>query len=118
MSVYIQAAQSRVSERLDVPQSLRGPGVYVLEFAGGFFYVGKSENRPSRIAAHVEGACGSSAWCRAHGRPVRVHPPFVEYINDLDAWEQKETLLRMQVHGFECVRGGARLSLHCLGSSH
>jgi hypothetical protein len=90
---------------LVVPSSLLGPGVYVLEFAGGFFYVGKSENRPLRIAAQAEGGSGSSAWCRAHGRPLRVHPPFVEYINDLDAWEQKETLLRMQVHGFDSVRG-------------
>jgi cellular nucleic acid-binding protein len=100
-----------VAETYVVPPCLLGPGVYVLEFAGGFFYVGKSSNRPLRIATHIRDARNSSAWCRARGRPLRVHAPFVGYINDLDSWEQRETLLRMRLHGFERVRGACAVAL-------
>ena len=84
---------------------LSGPGVYVLELQRGKYYVGKSKNRSERINDHNNMSSRSSSWCSLHGPPVRVLAPITGYNQDFDAWEQKETIVRMTCHGFENVRG-------------
>jgi len=88
-----------------IPQGLQGPGVYVLEFHDGCYYVGRSNDRLTRIMVHIQKREETSAWCRAHGKIARVHLPIADYIADMDAWEQRETVTRMLQHGFERVRG-------------
>ena len=101
------AAHNRESKRRVACDAadVRGPGVYVLEFCDGCFYVGKSIDRERRIQQHLFDPERSSAWCRTHRNVVRVHAPTVPHMCDLDAWEQKETVARMLKHGFERTRG-------------
>ena len=70
---------------------------YVLELENGNFYVGKSTNLNVRFGQHWT-ATGSK-WTRLH-KPVKVLHVF------LGDKERSMTLMMMNKHGWEKVRGG------------
>lgn len=80
-------------------------GVYVLVLDDGTRYVGKSENMSFRIEQHLGGA-GASAWCAKGGTArARREAPCTPPMQDLNLWEQKETVEQMLRHGCNRVRG-------------
>ena len=79
-------------------------GVYILELAGGFFYVGKSKNIPNRIAQHMagKGAC----FTRAFKPTGQILPRIGNVRCEMgDAAERDETLRYMYKYGVDRVRG-------------
>jgi predicted GIY-YIG superfamily endonuclease len=79
-------------------------GVYILELAGGFFYVGKSKNIPNRIAQHMagKGAC----FTRAFKPTGQILPRIGNVRCEMgDAAERDETLRYMYKYGVDHVRG-------------
>jgi hypothetical protein len=77
--------------------------VYVLELAGGKYYVGKTRNLRKREAQHANGE--GSAWTRAH-RVLRALPASTPgNPDDLESWERAETLHLAHLHGIDNVRG-------------
>ena len=73
--------------------------IYTLELEDGFWYVGYSEDTPTRIASHFLGA--GAKWTKLH-RPVRVSEvrPGCRHLENL------VTISLMCIHGHEKVRGG------------
>jgi len=83
-------------------------GIYVLKLNDGCMYVGKSDNIDARIEQHRNGSAKCAAWCNRHTRSsaLQVEKPRTPPSgDDLNAWEQNETLVQMMVHGFDKVRG-------------
>ena len=82
-------------------------GVYVLQFgaAADKYYVGKSDNVDARIRWHMDEQKPSVQWVAYHGGGKKVVSPMTPRNDDLNAWEQKETVERMIVHGIDNVRG-------------
>ena len=79
-------------------------GVYVVVLDNGMRYVGKSENITSRIQQHKVGH--GSAWCKQNGtRSLTQEAPITPPHNDLNIWEQNETIAQMMQHGCNRVRG-------------
>ena len=79
-------------------------GVYVVVLDNGNRYVGKSENITSRIQQHKLGY--GSAWCKQNGtHSLRQEAPITPPHNDLNIWEQNETIAQMMQHGCNRVRG-------------
>ncbi len=76
--------------------------IYVLELAGGKYYVGKTatDDVQSRIDAHIAGQ--GSAWTQAH--PVIKLVKHLKNCSPFD--EDKETIKLMHEHGWQNVRGG------------
>lgn len=72
---------------------------------GDKYYVGKSDNVDARIAAHMAGLGARVEWLARHGHVHSVVDPVTAPIDDLNAWEQKETVRRMIMHGVDNVRG-------------
>lgn len=79
-------------------------GVYALELRSGAIYVGKSQNTAARIAQQRDPRA-ASAWVRHQGGVRRTLPLLTPAQDNLDAWEQRETLAQMRQHGFSRVRG-------------
>ena len=85
--------------------STKSRGVYVLELRSGAIYVGKSEDVEARVQQHERGGLQCAAWVRKNGGVRRRLQPEVPPSADLDAWEQKETIMRMRTRGIDRVRG-------------
>lgn len=79
-------------------------GVYALELRSGAVYVGKSQNTAARIAQQRDPRA-ASAWVRHEGGVRRTLALLTPAQDNLDAWEQRETLAQMMQHGFNRVRG-------------
>ena len=92
-------------------------GVYALELCSGAVYVGKSNNVQTRIAQQ-HNMHTASAWVRHHGGVKRVLPLLTLVQDNLDAWEQRETLAHMRKHGFDRVRGWEFTECGSLTSAH
>lgn len=85
-------------------KSVSRRGVYVLVLDDGTRYVGKSENVSSRVAQHMGES--ASAWCMKGGTThARQEDPCTPPLDDLNLWEQKETVEQMLRHGCNRVRG-------------
>jgi hypothetical protein len=80
-------------------------GVYVLQFPGGYIYVGKSNDIDTRIHQHESGINGAACTARWRGIPREIEPITQRIDGDYESWERNETLARMQKHGIEKVRG-------------
>lgn len=93
-----QLAEIKCSIQSRCTEMFSGQYVYVLELAGGNFYVGFSESVMERIACHFGGS--GSIWTQMH-QPVRV----VEVEAGGRAREREKTLEYMRIHGWERVRG-------------
>ena len=91
--------------------------VYVLELCSGAVYVGKSNNVHTRIAQQ-HNMHTASAWVRHHGGVRRILPLLTPAQDNLDAWEQRETLAQMRKHGFDRVRGWEFTECGSLTSAH
>jgi predicted GIY-YIG superfamily endonuclease len=79
---------------------------YVLELAGGNFYVGISGNAKRRHQQHIEGK--GAAWARLH-KPKRVlfqHEHEVADCRAAELLENEITVRLMCEHGWKKVRGG------------
>ena len=75
--------------------------IYVLELAGGKYYVGKTNNPGFRLEQHFHS--GGSVWTRKY-TPVCV----LELIDNCDDYdEDKYTRIYMDKYGIENVRGGS-----------
>ena len=85
----------------------KNSGVYVLELKGGGYYVGKSNDVPKRVLEHIAGGYRASSFCKSRGGVARVSQPLTDRSDDLSAWETRETITQMVVHGFDNVRGAA-----------
>lgn len=72
-------------------------GVYVLRLVAGKYYVGASENIQQRVEGH------SSAWTRQY-EPIEVDDVFPAK-TDLHDLEREVTLMYMEEHGWQNVRG-------------
>lgn len=79
-------------------------GVYVLALQTGAVYVGKSHNVQQRVAQQ-ENPRLACAWVRQNGGVRRVLPVLTQRQENLENWEQNETIAQMRQHGFERVRG-------------
>ena len=86
-------------------------GVYVLrlrdhsdENGKPCYYVGKSKCKHRRIQQHKEGGATCASWVKQHGGVAAVETPMTPQ-EQIDSWEQKETIARILMHGFENVRG-------------
>jgi len=80
--------------------------LYVLELAGGKFYVGQAKDPDRRIRKHFNGS--GSQWTRMH-RPVREVSRELLAGVDYRAGEIAENTLvvqLMRLHGYQNVRGG------------
>ena len=95
----------------------RHPGVYVLRYQSGYFYVGQSENIHNRVRQHIQRAAS-----RPYGDIYKV-----EYGDrlltpencDLNGRERDETILRMLEHGIDRVRGWEFIDdMHAIDSLH
>lgn len=74
--------------------------IYILELQQGKYYIGKTERPDIRMEHHFAGK--GSAWTRKY-RPINI----LEMIADCDAFdEDKYTLIYMDKHGIDNVRGG------------
>lgn len=82
-------------------------GVYILKLDDGCRYVGKSNNVSKRIEEHRNGA--GAEWCKLHGiKQLQVMPVISRRVgDDLNLWEQNETIHQMMQHGTSMVRGWA-----------
>ena len=85
------------------------PGyIYVLSCEGGFWYVGYSEDTPTRIASHLPGR--GAKWTQLH-RPVGV--------GEVRAGDRHlETLITISLmcrYGWEKVRGGSYVNVEMSG---
>ena len=79
-------------------------GVYVLILDDGTRYVGKSEDVPTRVAQHRRNQ--GSAWCKQGGvRGLTQGATLIPRQDDLNVWEQQETLAQMLQWGCNRVRG-------------
>lgn len=83
-------------------------GVYVLRLhgadkSGEYYYVGKSTNIRNRLEQHYQGKF-TAAWVAKQGGVLDVEAPLTPK-EQVDSWEQKETVARMIKHGFDKVRG-------------
>jgi hypothetical protein len=79
--------------------------IYVLQLQQGKYYVGKTSNPAYRLECHAQGE--GSEWTRLY-KPVKL----VELIPDCDDYdEDKYTIMYMDQHGIENVRGGAYSSV-------
>lgn len=79
-------------------------GVYVIVLDNGKRYVGKSENIPTRIQQHKHG--NGSAWCKQNGTVTLWQDTAITpMLDDLNVWEQTETIAQMIEHGCNNVRG-------------
>ena len=77
-------------------------GVYVLQYANGMFYVGKSSNIDRRIGEHASGMVACTAeW----GVPTEVPTVTPPLDTDHESWERNETLELMKLNGISKVRG-------------
>ena len=91
-------------------QDDRESGVYVLRLkekgcnGRPCFYVGKTSNKKSRIEQHIRGGNQCASWVREHGGVEGVEEPITTR-ESLCSWEQKETIERIMIHGFDNVRG-------------
>jgi hypothetical protein len=75
--------------------------IYILKLANSKYYVGKTTNINTRISAHLLG--NGSEWTKLH-KPIEVD----KIIYDCDHFdEDKWTLIYMNKHGIENVRGGS-----------
>ena len=80
----------------------RHPGVYVLRYQSGYFYVGKSGNIQNRVLQHIQ------ATRRNYGKIYKVdydNSLLTPERSDLNCWEEDETIERMLEHGIDRVRG-------------
>ena len=90
----------------NVPKSapLRKPGVYVLRLKNADrYYVGSSGDVAARVQSHTTRP--QVAWVLAHGGVSEVLDPVTPPEEPLSAWEMRETMARMIMHGFNNVRG-------------
>ena len=81
----------------------RHPGVYVLRYQSGYFYVGKTENVQKRVGEHIQ-----AATRRNYGKIYKVdydNSLLTPERSDLNCWEEDETIERMLEHGIGRVRG-------------
>jgi len=85
------------------PYAQRMSFIYVLELAGGRFYVGTSETPLSRIESHIAGT--GAVWTRRHS-PVRLHHLQQVRLVDAKRMEDRTTLDLVEQHGMSLVRGG------------
>lgn len=79
---------------------------YVLELAGGYFYVGISNNIVRRARQHQSGE--GAVWTQLHP-PIRVmfqHEHIVENDKAAEKIENEMTVQMMVEHGWHLVRGG------------
>lgn len=87
-----------------MPPPSRRTGVYVLRLKqDDHYYVGSSHDIDSRIASHMKNP--KVAWVAARGGVSEVIEPITPREDPLSAWEMRETLARMIMHGFNKVRG-------------
>ena len=78
-------------------------GVYVLQFANGMFYVGKSAHIDQRIRQHE---CKMVPCTAGWPRPFFEIPTLTPKLeSDHESWERNETLELMQKYGIGKVRG-------------
>eukprot|EP00026_Physarum_polycephalum_P013763 Phypoly_transcript_14203.p1 GENE.Phypoly_transcript_14203~~Phypoly_transcript_14203.p1 ORF type:complete len:126 (+),score=8.81 Phypoly_transcript_14203:63-440(+) len=75
--------------------------IYVLELAGGKYYVGKSDLPSYRIGDHIQGQ--GSAWTKLY--PMREIFSVQEATSQFD--EDKVTKEMMSMFGIDNVRGGS-----------
>jgi len=97
------------SPQLYQPETASAAGVYVLRLHGvdgskDYYYIGKSDNIPQRIKQHKTCGSGCASWVRHHGGVAAVEPPLTPR-EQIDSWEQTETIARIMKHGFDRVRG-------------
>lgn len=94
----------------------RREGVYVLLLVGGErYYVGASSDIDARVSAHITDP--KVAWVTANGGVQEVLDPVTPFEEPISAWEMRETMARMIMHGFNNVRGWEYCSPSPLGSS-
>jgi len=94
----------------------RKSGVYVLRLQRGeCYYVGSSGDVEQRVENHMNNP--QVGWVIDHGGVAEVLEPVTPPEEPLSAWEMRETMARMIMHGFNNVRGWEYCSPHPLGSS-
>ncbi len=84
------------------PRSSRS-GVYVLQYDGDMYYVGKSADPGQRMQQH--GTRHGAACLQGCAQLSEVAPFTRGDEADLEAWERGETLARMRHFGIDRVRG-------------
>jgi hypothetical protein len=83
-------------------------GVYVLRLRrGGMYYVGSSSDIDRRICEHQAEGPRSAAAVRHFGGVAAVEVPITSPMEQLGMWELQETLVQMQRHGRDRVRGAS-----------
>lgn len=83
--------------------------------ADGRYYVGSSQNMRARVESHISEP--KVAWILASQGVAEVLEPVTPPEEPLYAWEMRETLARMIMHGFNKVRGWEYCSPDPLGNS-
>ena len=81
----------------------RHPGVYVLRYQSGFFYVGQSGDIQNRVLQHIQ-----TAASRPYGDIYKVEYGdrlLTPESRNLNGQERDETIERMLEHGIDRVRG-------------
>jgi hypothetical protein len=91
-------------------------GVYVLRLScGDRYYIGSSGDIEARIRSHRMDP--KVAWVLENGGVGEVLDPVTPPEEPLLAWEMRETMARMVMHGFNNVRGWEYCSPKPLGDS-
>lgn len=80
-------------------------GVYTLQLNTGKYYVGKSENIEERIAQHIAQTDKCAKFIKDNNGVKTQIELLTSVIEDLNLWEQQETLAQMLDKGFNNVRG-------------
>ena len=80
-------------------------GVYTLQLNTGKYYVGKSENIEDRIAQHIAQTDKCAKFIKDNNGVKTQIELLTSVIEDLNLWEQQETLAQMLDKGFNNVRG-------------
>jgi hypothetical protein len=94
----------------------RKSGVYVLRLnSGGRYYVGSSADVEVRVRNHMTDP--KVTWVQESGGVAEAMDPVTPPEEPLSAWEMRETMARMIMHGFNKVRGWEYCSPQPLANS-
>eukprot|EP00953_Heterococcus_sp_UTEX-ZZ885_P010095 5894-Heterococcus_DN1.PRE.2 len=100
-TVEIRQATSRRTRQPARNRNGTSVTIYALKLQGNKYYVGRTEATGDRMRAHANGS--GCAWTRLH--------PFVSVLFQKDNCtvfdEDKETVMLMEKHGIDNVRGGS-----------